>query len=155
MTWKMSNEDVSLAAVASGRSLGRAPRLVGRSALGRNRTCDQVLRRHLLYPLSYEGATLRPDAERSPPRRYGMQGNSLVRRAPTGSRAVRACLPKSYPLGNSLLTSREDNGRIGSLHPVVCYLLVPSATSRVGDGFGDRGHSGRAVVSPIGWLVAR
>ncbi len=26
-----------------------------RSALGRNRTCDQEIRRLLLYPLSYEG----------------------------------------------------------------------------------------------------
>lgn len=27
----------------------------GRSAPGRTRTCGQVLRRHLLYPLSYGG----------------------------------------------------------------------------------------------------
>jgi hypothetical protein len=31
-------------------------KLVG--ALGRNRTCDQEIRRLLLYPLSYEGKTL-------------------------------------------------------------------------------------------------
>ena len=29
--------------------------LCGGSALGRNRTCDQEIRRLLLYPLSYEG----------------------------------------------------------------------------------------------------
>ena len=30
--------------------------LTGLSALGRNRTCDQEIRRLLLYPLSYEGS---------------------------------------------------------------------------------------------------
>jgi hypothetical protein len=30
------------------------------SALGRNRTCDQEIRRLLLYPLSYEGMAARP-----------------------------------------------------------------------------------------------
>jgi hypothetical protein len=35
------------------------------SALGRNRTCDQEIRRLLLYPLSYEGGCPRKRAENS------------------------------------------------------------------------------------------
>jgi hypothetical protein len=35
------------------------------SALGRNRTCDQEIRRLLLYPLSYEGVCLRSKADTS------------------------------------------------------------------------------------------